>query len=118
MKIKFPLLLLVSFISLCSYSQIRYFKGTLSGSKEVPPNSSPGRGTVIVRYDPLTNILQLFGDYQNLSSPATASHIHQAPPDSSGPVVIPITNTGDSTGTLSIKDTLTDSLETELLAGN
>src|SRR3954470_8120049 len=118
MKFKFPLLLVLSFISLCSYSQIRYFRGTLSGSKEVPPNSSSGRGTVIVRYDMATNVLYLYGDYQNLSSPAIASHIHHGAPGISGTIIIPLTNTGDSTGTLSIQSTLPDSLETELLAGN
>ena len=118
MKFKFPLLLVMSFISLCSYSQIRYFRGTLSGSNEVPPNSSSGRGTVIVRYDIATNVLDLYGDYQNLSSPAIASHIHHGAPGVSGPVIIPLTNTGDSTGTLSVQSTLPDSLEAELLAGN
>src|SRR4051812_8370742 len=118
MKFKFPLLLVMSFISLCSYSQIRYFRGTLSGSNEVPPNSSSGRGTVIVRYDIATNSLDLYGDYQNLSAPAIASHIHHGAVGVSGPVIIPLTNTGDSTGNLSIASTLPDSLETELLAGN
>lgn len=118
MKFKFTLLLLMSFISLCGYSQIRYFKGTFKGSEEVPPNASPGRGTVIVRYDIATNSVELYGDYQNLTSPAVASHIHHGAPGVSGPVIIPVTNTGDSTGTLSVRDTLSDSLEAELLAGN
>jgi len=118
MKFKFPLLLLVSVVSLCSYSQTRYFKGTFKGSQEVPPDSSLGRGTVIVKYDTATNELELFGDYQNLSSPAIASHIHHGAAGVSGPVIIPLTNTGDSIGTLSVTTTFPDSLESELLAGN
>ncbi|HXL57990.1 MAG TPA: CHRD domain-containing protein, partial [Chitinophagaceae bacterium] len=108
MKIKFPLLLLMSFISLLSYSQIIYFKGSFTGSGEVPANSSSGRGTVIVKYDMATNTLQLFGDYQNLTDTAIASHIHEAAPGVSGPVIIPLNNTGDTTGVLSGGGTLTD----------
>jgi hypothetical protein len=95
MKFKLTLLLLISFISLCSYSQIRYFKGTFKGSQEVPPNSSSGRGTVIVRYDTSTNTLDLYGDYQNLSSPAVASHIHNGAPGVFGAVFITVSQTGD-----------------------
>ncbi len=101
-----------------SLQQLHFLHGTLQSSQEVPPNSSLGGGTVIVRYNSNTKILELWGDYQNLTSPITGSHIHQAPPDSSGPIIIELTNSGDTTGTLRVTDTLTPEQETELLAGN
>ncbi len=61
MKMKFVLLFFLSTISVLSYSQVRYLRGTLSGSQQVPPVASPGRGTVIATYDMSTNILILGG---------------------------------------------------------
>lgn len=118
MKMKFLLLIFLSTISALSYSQVRYFKGTLSGSQQVPPVLSQGRGTIIVRYDMASNIITLRGDYQNLTSTIVGSHIHAAPAGSNGPIIDDIDNTGDTTGALNGFTHLSDSLEGELLAGN
>ena len=100
-------------------SQLRYFANPLTGAAEVPANTSTARGTVIVRYNTETNLFELVGDYQNLSAPITASHIHgPAAPGVNADVLFPLTNTGGTTGTLTGSATLTQAQEAELLAGN
>lgn len=100
-------------------SQQRFFANALTGAAEVPPNASAARGTVIVKYDTLSNLLELVGDYQNLSAAITGSHIHgPAGPTGNAPVLFNLTNTGGTTGILSVSVTLTAAQETNLLAGN
>ncbi|MEP6514006.1 MAG: CHRD domain-containing protein, partial [Parafilimonas sp.] len=98
--------------------QLLFFKGMLQGSQEVPPNSSAAHGIVILKYDTATNVLELWGDYQNLSAGTTAAHIHQAPPRVSGSVIVSLNFAGDSTGSLTGSGTFTDAQEVDLIAGN
>lgn len=50
------------------------FVGTLSGGAEIPPNASPGTGSVVVRFnDPL---LTISGSFANLQGTTTMAHIH------------------------------------------
>lgn len=107
---------LISF--LFSQSQVRYLKGILQSSQEVPATNSTGSGVVIVKYDMATKTVKLYGDYAGLTAAITASHIHREQPGVSGPVVLPLQNTGDTTGTLSGTGTLTKPQEDSLLAGN
>ena len=104
---------------LTKLNQLNYFVGSLLGNKEVPANSSAARGTVITRYNTETNLLELTGDYQNLSATVSGSHIH-GPANSitTAPVLYPITNTGGTMGTLTASVTITEAQEADLLAGN
>lgn len=52
------------------------FKATLSGTTEVPPNQSPGTGTVTATFDPATKELSWTGSFSGLTGPATAAHFH------------------------------------------
>jgi hypothetical protein len=100
---------------------LRFFAGVLQGSQEVPapPVATSGRGTVIVRYNTESNLFELTGDYQNLTSNVTASHVHgPAPVGSSANPVFDLTNTGGTMGTLTITRTLTEDQEVQLLAGD
>ncbi len=115
---KISILCLALFSFLFSQSQIMYLKGTLQGSQETPPNAEKGSGVVIVKYDMSTKTLKLYGDYAGLTTPINGSHIHTGKPGVAGPIVITLTNTGDTTGTLSVTATLTQPLEDSLLAGN
>jgi hypothetical protein len=63
---------------------------TLTGSQETPPNASPATGRAIVLVDADTNNICVFLSFSNLTSPATAAHIHVAPPGVPGPIVFPI----------------------------
>jgi hypothetical protein len=51
------------------------FEGMLSGLAEVPANPSEGTGTFNVVLS--GNVLQLYGDFSDLSNPFTGAHIHR-----------------------------------------
>lgn len=108
---------LLALCCLTSKSQV-YLKATLSAAEEVPTNASPANGVAIVRYNSTTKFLEITGDYQNLTSAATASHIHSpAAVGANGPVIIPLTNTGGTTGTIKGTATLTVQQESDLMNG-
>lgn len=92
--------------------------GFLSGDKEVPANSTTATGGEVgvgISYDTGTRIMDfnlaygLFG-FEPLTGDYTASHIHMAPPNASGSVVIDLapihtaagTRAGFYNGTLSL----------------
>ncbi len=111
-------LFLLLFFALTAHAQIRYLKGTLSAAQEVPPVSSPGGGVVIVKYNMATRLLEHFGNYRGLTANITMQHIHTAPPGVAGPVIIPLTASGGTAGTLTGSRVLTVAQEADLLAGN
>ncbi len=99
-------------------SETYYLKALLQGSQQVPPNASTAKGTVIVKYNSVTNILDLTGDYQNITDTITGSHIHSAAlPGANADILFFLNNTGGTSGVLSGSDTLTDAQEDTLLSG-
>ncbi len=84
----------------------------LSGSNEVPTNTSPATGTVTGTYNEDTNELDLVITYQQMTP--TAWHIHEAPKGSNGPVILNLGTTFTSPFTYST--TLTEEQEDDLLA--
>lgn len=115
-KISILCLTLLSF--LFSQSQIRYLKGVLQGSQATPPNNSTGSGVIIVKYDMSAKTLKLYGDYAGLTTAIADAHIHRGQPGFDGPIVTPLTFSGDTTGTLTGTGMLTQMQEDSLLAGN
>jgi hypothetical protein len=98
---------------------------TLSGANEVPANPSTATGTVDGLLDQETRILSLNIMYSDSASSdstssdstftPTAWHIHKAPADSTGAVVI---NFGTTfTSPFAFKDTLTEAQVADLKAG-
>lgn len=67
------------------------FKTQLAGNKEVPPNTTGGKGEVTATFDTATKTLSWKGDYSGLTGPAIMAHFH-GPADAgkNAPVVIPI----------------------------
>jgi len=99
-------------------SQLVFLKAIMEGSQQVPPVVSPGKGTIIVKYNTATKALELVGDYQGLTDPINASHIHSpAPPGSNAGVIINLANTGGTSGVLTGSATLTAPQESDLLNG-
>lgn len=105
---------------LLSATNLRYLAGALQGSQETAqPNTSTARGTVIVRYNTQTNLLEFTGDYQSLNATISGSHIHgPAAPGADAAVLFNLTNSGGTMGTLTGSFTLTEPQEVDLLAGN
>jgi len=52
------------------------FGGILSGTNEVPPNGSPGAGSVTVVLDPTAETIQILASFFDLTTPDMAAHIH------------------------------------------
>jgi hypothetical protein len=90
-------------------------KATLDGASEVPANTSAGKGTADIDYDPATKKLTWKLSYSGLTGPATAAHFHgPAEPGKNAGVAVPIAPaTSPSEGSA----TLTDAQAADLAAG-
>jgi hypothetical protein len=97
---------------------------TLAGTNEVPPNTSPGTGSITFTFDQSTSTSTWSETFSGLTAPATAAHIHApAPPGVSTGVVVPFTGvpaatSGSFSGTTTTLNTLTPAqFATALLTG-
>ncbi len=104
-------------MALCGHSQLRYFQGMLQASQQVPPNASTAGGMVIVKYNVATRYVEVIGSFSGLLDTIQATHIHTGSAGSSGPVVVPLTFSGVTTGTISGSATVSQAFEDSLLAG-
>ena len=95
------------------------FNNTYSGAQEVPPNASPGTGTIIGSYNHVTNTISYTIIFGGLLSPTVAGHFHApAPPGVNAPVIIGYTGfpTGVTSGTYSNTHVITDAQEVQLFS--
>jgi hypothetical protein len=91
----------------------------LSGSQEVPANGSLGQGLCTVTMDDVTGAVSVTGNYSGLSTSATLAHIHGlAPPGSNAGIIVSLTPSGGTSGTVSGSGSLTPAQVTGMLAGN
>ena len=90
-------------------------KATLDSASEVPANTSAGKGTADIDFDPATKKLTWKLTYSGLTGPATMAHFHgPAEAGKNAGVAVPITPaTSGSEGSA----TLTDAQAADLLAG-
>jgi hypothetical protein len=65
----------------------------LSGTEEVPPISVPGSGSGTIRVNSDGTVS---GSVSTTGVQGTAAHIHQAAKGQNGPVIIPLTKSGDT----------------------
>ena len=63
------------------------FQAFLSGLGEVPPNASPATGFGTVVLNAVQTQITVNENWSGLSAPASASHIHNAPPGVNGAVI-------------------------------
>lgn len=90
-------------------------KINLTSAAEVPPNTSPGKGTADVTYDTASKMLTWKATYSGLSGPATMAHFHgPAEAGKNAPVVIPFK---DAASGAEGSATLTDAQSADLMAG-
>jgi hypothetical protein len=87
----------------------------LAGSHEVPPVSTKasGKSTITVADDQTVSGSVIIDDMT-----ANAAHIHQGAPGANGPVIIPLTKSGDKTFVVPAKAKLTDSQYAAYKDGN
>ena len=88
---------------------------TLTGSQEVPPvtTAASGSGTITVGADKSVS-----GSVTTTGINGTAAHIHMAAMGQNGPVIIPLTKTGDGTWSVPPGAKLTDAQYEAFEAGN
>ena len=77
------------------------FTGTLTGTAEVPPNDSPGTGSVTVDMDVAAHTLSIHASWAGLLSPTTIAHIHCCTTPSAPPATMVPSFTGFPTGVTS-----------------
>ena len=89
-------------------------KVTLSGDKEVPPvqTKATGSGTITVGQDKSVS-----GSVTTKGVEGTAAHIHDGAPGKNGPIIIPLTNSGE-TWSVPAGAKLTDEQYKNFQAGN
>jgi len=89
-------------------------KVTLSGSQEVPPvtTTATGSGTITVADKAVS------GSVTTTGVTGVAAHIHQGAAGQNGPVIIPLTKSGDNAWSVPAGAKLTDEQEKAFKAGN
>lgn len=101
-------------------SHLHFFLDVYSGSQEVPPNNSPGKGLIFGVYDAAANRIYYGIVFGGLMTNTTAAHFHApAPPGVNAPVVIAHAGfpLGVMAGRYANTHQLTDEQETQLLGG-
>lgn len=96
------------------------FNDPLQGLQEVPPNASPGTGSITGTYDDVSNTLSFNLMFSGLLGNTTAAHFHHAPPGVAGPVTIGSAGfpLGVTSGVYGNTYVLTPTQESQLMAGN
>jgi CHRD domain len=69
------------------------FGGILSGANEVPPNGSPGSGSVAVVLDPTAETIQIIASFFGLTTPDMAAHIHCCQTTPGSPATVGVATT-------------------------
>ena len=70
----------------------------MSGTQEVPANSSTAKGTLEGIFDPFSRVIAFRFEYSGLTANATAAHFHIAAAGSNGPVSVDFVSQGFQTG--------------------
>jgi hypothetical protein len=95
------------------------FQAFLNGAQEVPPNASTASAFASVTLNGAENQISVIMDMMGLSAPATAAHIHLAPPGVAGPIQITFTGFPNTTsGAYSNQFAVTPANVADLRAGN
>ncbi len=105
----------VALTALSTLASAKEIKVTLSGAAEVPPvsTSASGSGTITINDDKSVN-----GSITTTGIVGIAAHIHVGEMGKNGPVIIPLTKSGDDGWTVPSGAKLTDAQFNSFKAGN
>jgi CHRD domain len=106
------LLAVVVFPGVASAQEV---KVTLSGDQEVPAVKTAGAGTGMIS---VAADKSVSGSVTTTGVAGTMAHIHEAAPGKNGPVVIPLSKSGESTWSVPAGAKLTDAQFNSFKAGN
>jgi len=94
------------------------FTMQMSGAQEVPPNPSPATANVTVILNRNTGAVTVTGTFQNLTSNATAAHIHgPAAVGVNAAVLVPLTVPSATSGAVTGTGTMSTGQMDEMLGG-
>jgi hypothetical protein len=80
----------VTLVAMPAVAETMSFKADLTGSEEVPPNTSSGTGNLTATYDTRGRKLSWKGTVQGLTGNPTAAHLHgPAEPGKNAGVLVP-----------------------------
>ena len=80
---------------------------SMSGAEEVPPVVTGGTGLCIVTFDDVTGACSVSGSFSGLTSNATLAHVHgPAAPGANAGILITLTETGGTSGSVSGSGTI------------
>ena len=97
---------------------IKTFHFTMDEGQVVPPTGSPGTGCCKVFLDDVSGVVEVTCTYQDLDSGAIASHIHgPAAAGFNAGVIIPLTPSGGTSGTIIGGGVLTAAQVADMQAG-
>jgi hypothetical protein len=112
------LLISVLVVTFGVQAQLHGLAGKLETKQVTTAVSSLGGGMVIAQYNAATKLLEVFGNFRNLSAAHTAVHVHgPASPGNTGPILFTLTAAGGTSGTISGTATLSTGEQGELLSG-
>ncbi len=87
----------------------------LQGSQEVPPVTTAATGSGVITIKPDRSVS---GSVTTTGINATAAHIHEAAAGANGPVIVPMTKSGDATWSVAAGAKLTEAQYAAHRAGN
>ena len=97
--------------------QTDYLTGRIQGAQEVPPNGSAAKGSVIILSDKTTGTIYLTGNFSGLSASATAAHIHTGAAGSNGGVIIGLSCSPATVGTIHVTTAISPANQSILAGG-
>lgn len=102
-------------LAACATTGGHNVKITLSGDQEVPPatTSASGSGTIVIAADKSVS-----GSIKTTCVACTVAHIHVGSAGKNGPVIIPLTKTGDGEWSVPAEARLTDAQYDNFKAGD
>lgn len=91
---------------------------TMNGAQEVPPVVTAGTGLCTVTFDDVTGACSVSGTFGGLGSAATLAHVHgPAAPGANAGILITLTETGGTSGSVSGSGTIVAGQIANFLSG-